>query len=313
MIKISAIILDSTKDGLFDAANPDALAAQGALWNHDIKKLGPWCQINHHHLVENSGGRIWKPQRGGGEQAVIVCGKCTSSMDVAWHFIEENRLPVWDSILAVEQTLGRGQHQRAWLSPPGNIHAAWRWPYPSGQDAMESKWQGFFSLMAGYLMAKVLQEEFNLIVEIKWPNDLLLKNKKFIGILTEARSGNLVIGIGINVNYSPEDILLRNDFVVSATNLRHEGVEVLPLSLWMKIVEKGRRYFNQLTSSISPDEFINSLTPYIAWIGRKVLVKTIQQQPFEAIIKGISSQGGLILQVNGKDIVIYAGSIISRE
>jgi BirA family biotin operon repressor/biotin-[acetyl-CoA-carboxylase] ligase len=165
-------------------------------------------------------------------------------------------------------------------------------------------------LVSGYLLAKVIHETCGVPVQIKWPNDLLIHEKKIGGILTEARSNQLVVGIGLNVRFSPEDSQLRNDFAIPATNLGDEGLDATPLSLWIEIVKKGRMYWSQLTSSVTPDEFINLLTPYLSWVGKKVLIKTYNEDPFEAIISGISNQGGLIVKAGGKVTVLYAGSII---
>jgi BirA family transcriptional regulator, biotin operon repressor / biotin---[acetyl-CoA-carboxylase] ligase len=310
MAKCTALILNSKKDGLFDAINPGMIAEHSALWKQDIGKFGPWRKTDRHRLTDDNGGYVWQAETCTEGQTVVICGKCTSSMDVAWHFIARNCLQEWDSILAVEQSAGRGQHQRTWISPSGNIYAAWRWPHPGSSLELGSQWQGFVSLIAGYLMARIIKEEYGLPVEIKWPNDLLLNSRKFGGILTEVRSGQLVVGIGINITFSPEAVLLRDDFAVPATNLSDEGADTAPLSLWMKIVEKGRCYLNQLTTSVTPAEFIKALTPYLALVGQKVLVKTIQQKPLAAVIAGISDQGGLILRIADKDMVIYTGSII---
>jgi BirA family transcriptional regulator, biotin operon repressor / biotin---[acetyl-CoA-carboxylase] ligase len=310
MMNSGAIILNTKKKGLFDAINPEKLAACGHSWKQDVQLFGPWKKIDKHELIEDGGGSIWQSETGQVKQTVIICGKCTSSMDVAWHFISGQRLQVWDSVLAVEQTAGRGQRQRAWMSPAGNIHAAWRLPYPTGKDDMDSRWRGLVSLISGYLMARIMRETCGLVVQIKWPNDLIINERKIGGILTEARSNHLVVGIGINVLFSPDDSQLRYDFAIPATNLGDEGIDACPLSLWAEITEKGFMYWNQLIGSVTPDEFIYALMPYLAWVGKKVLVKTFNQDPFEAFISGISNQGGLIVNSGGRETVLYAGSII---
>ncbi|MCU0598817.1 MAG: biotin--[acetyl-CoA-carboxylase] ligase [Desulfobacterales bacterium] len=305
-----AIILNFARAGFFDAIDPDRLAACGPQWNLDAKRFSSWKMISQHKLNPKTGDVIFESDVIKMDHSVVICGSCTSSMDVAWLFISEENFKVWDSILAVEQTAGRGQHQRIWMSPAGNIHAAWRLPHPSSTKDLDDRWLNFASLIAGYLLARIISEKYGLPVRIKWPNDLLVNNKKIGGILTEARNGQLVVGIGINLAFSPESSQLRNDFAVSATNLRDEGINSTPLSLWMEIAEKGRRYFDQLTGSVSPDEFINALKLYLAWVGEKVLVKIVDQDPFEAVISGISSQGGLVVKTDTSEKVVYAGSII---
>lgn len=58
------------------------------------------------------------------------------------------------------------------------------------------------TLLAAVAIVRALEEHFNIISEIKWPNDIVIDGKKLVGILTEAGPGYIIIGIGINVNNS---------------------------------------------------------------------------------------------------------------
>ena len=79
-------------------------------------------------------------------------------------------------------------------------------------------------------MVKVLREKFGLPASIKWPNDVLIGHKKAVGILTEMQSDQdfsrfIVMGIGINVNHTRED--LSAPFRYPATSIAIEaGVTV---------------------------------------------------------------------------------------
>jgi BirA family biotin operon repressor/biotin-[acetyl-CoA-carboxylase] ligase len=102
-------------------------------------------------------------------------------------------------LIAEEQTAGRGQHQRKWISPRGvNIYATFYFQLPSSTPHLTNLAQ----LMA-LSFAKVLLEE-NLHPKIKWPNDIQLQGKKLSGVLCETifqkEIVHIFLGIGINVN-----------------------------------------------------------------------------------------------------------------
>ena len=59
------------------------------------------------------------------------------------------------------------------------------------------------ALVAGVAVADAVEHLTDLSVQIKWPNDVMLRRQKVAGILAEARDGAVVLGIGINVNQTP--------------------------------------------------------------------------------------------------------------
>ncbi len=305
------VILNHTQKGLYTSIDPKTLSHVHPIWNQDMKAYSPWERSDLAWCKEKPKDCVFRSTTAKSPHAILICGKCTSSMDVAWEFIRKGGLAVWDSIIAVEQTKGRGQHQRVWMSPAGNLHAAWRWPHPADTPHLDERWLYFTSLMAGYILARILTERYGFTVKIKWPNDLMVHDKKIGGILTEFRQGRLVVGIGLNLIYSPDDSRLRNDFAVSATNFKREGYHAAPLSLWMQIVDKGSLYWRQMVGSISPQDFIHALKPYLAWVGKKVRIKITDLDIVEGVISGISNQGGLIVTTHGKERVLYSGTIIS--
>jgi BirA family biotin operon repressor/biotin-[acetyl-CoA-carboxylase] ligase len=105
--------------------------------------------------------------------------------------------------LADEQTAGRGRSGHFWHSEPGNgIYCSFLLRPPmSPADAL------WLSLIAGVAVQDAVREVTGLHPDIRWPNDLLLNEKKVAGILTEMSSETTrvqyaVIGIGINVNHA---------------------------------------------------------------------------------------------------------------
>jgi BirA family transcriptional regulator, biotin operon repressor / biotin---[acetyl-CoA-carboxylase] ligase len=111
--------------------------------------------------------------------------------------------------LAEEQTAGRGRAGHLWHSERGvGIYCSFLLrPAMSPADAL------WLSLVAGVAVQDAVRETTGLQADIRWPNDVLLNEKKFAGILTEmsseaTRLQHAVIGIGINVNHRsfPRDL-----------------------------------------------------------------------------------------------------------
>ena len=103
--------------------------------------------------------------------------------------------------LAEEQTAGRGRQGHIWFSERGTgIYCSFLLRPPmSPADAL------WLSLVSGVAVQDAVRETIGLKADIRWPNDLLINDRKFAGILTEmtseaTRVQHAVIGIGINVN-----------------------------------------------------------------------------------------------------------------
>ena len=97
-----------------------------------------------------------------------------------------------------EQTAGRGRLGREWVAPPGSSLLASIVLRPEVPTANLPE----LSLVAGRAVARALGE----LAEVKWPNDVLLNGRKVAGILAEAREGRVVLGIGINVSQSDDEL-----------------------------------------------------------------------------------------------------------
>jgi BirA family transcriptional regulator, biotin operon repressor / biotin---[acetyl-CoA-carboxylase] ligase len=124
------------------------------------------------------------------------------------------------AFLADEQTAGRGRGGHSWHSEPGTgIYCSFLLRPPMAPaDAL------WLSLLAGIAVHDAVRETTGLQPDLRWPNDLLLQEKKFAGILMEmsselTRVQHAVIGIGINVNHErfPQELSS------SATSLRLES------------------------------------------------------------------------------------------
>jgi BirA family biotin operon repressor/biotin-[acetyl-CoA-carboxylase] ligase len=110
------------------------------------------------------------------------------------------------AVLAGEQTAGRGQYGRSWHCPPGAgvLLGVLLFPPPSARrPAILTAW-------AAVGVAAAVHRLTGRLVQVKWPNDVLLGGKKICGILIESTAGPVptaVAGIGLNVTQSVESFV----------------------------------------------------------------------------------------------------------
>ena len=152
--------------------------------------------------------------------------------------------PEGSVFLAEEQTAGRGRGVHTWSSQRGaGIYCSFLLHPP--MSPAETLW---LSLISGVAVQDATREVTGLQADIRWPNDLLIHEKKFAGILTEVSSDSsrvhhAVIGIGINVNQEE----FPDDFSTTATSLRLEaGKECSRLEMTAALIRAVDREYRAL-------------------------------------------------------------------
>jgi BirA family biotin operon repressor/biotin-[acetyl-CoA-carboxylase] ligase len=121
--------------------------------------------------------------------------------------------------VAEHQTAGRGRLGRRWVAPPCTaITASVLLRPPAGAPIQQ------LSLVGGLAVAESVEDALQLSAQLKWPNDVMIDRRKVAGILAEARDDIVVLGIGLNVNQTRDQ--LPEDARVAPASLRTvDGVE----------------------------------------------------------------------------------------
>jgi BirA family biotin operon repressor/biotin-[acetyl-CoA-carboxylase] ligase len=128
-------------------------------------------------------------------------------------------------VLAESQTAGRGRLGRQWFSPHGiNLYASVVIRTSVNAQRL-SQWLSWLPLLTALSTAEAIEALAGSNVSVKWPNDLLMGDRKVGGILCESGTSTglgsfQVIGIGINVNGTRADF--PDEFRDAATSIRHE-------------------------------------------------------------------------------------------
>ncbi|HUR50887.1 MAG TPA: biotin--[acetyl-CoA-carboxylase] ligase [Mycobacteriales bacterium] len=115
-------------------------------------------------------------------------------------------------VVAEEQSAGRGRLDRTWVSPP---RAGLTFSVLLRPVAAELGWA---PLHGGLAVVRALRTQAGVEAVLKWPNDVLVHDRKVAGLLAEAVDGAVVLGIGLNVTTRPDELP-----VETATSLAVEG------------------------------------------------------------------------------------------
>lgn len=208
-------------------------------------------------------------------------------------------------VMARRQTGGRGRMGRHWISPEGNLYCSFllrpdlpvvRWPELSFAAA----------LAVVDLVANVLPVDCP--VACKWPNDVLVKERKIAGILLETaagrdgRPGALVMGIGVNLASHPEELA---DTAISVAAAG--GAAILPeaaLSDLAVHVEYWRRIWQREGFAPLRAAWLDRA----AWRGQKIRL-SLPDRALDGIFRGLDPGGALILETREGERRLHAGEI----
>jgi BirA family biotin operon repressor/biotin-[acetyl-CoA-carboxylase] ligase len=224
---------------------------------------------------------------------------------------EAFRLGVWGApegtaVIADSQTKGKGRLQRVWHSPPGsNIYTSIILRPDCKPDQAPQ-----ISIAAGVAVAEIVSEYCPGQVQLKWPNDVLLNDKKVCGILAQIKtSANgidfVVLGIGINVNIGYNQ--LPPDIRTIATSLAIEaGREIARQDVIISLYENLAKWYKQLLQrgfGAIKEKWLN-LAPMIS---QQVQVM-FNDEVVSGKALGLGDDGSLIiLTLNNETVKVSAG------
>ncbi len=211
-------------------------------------------------------------------------------------------------IIADSQTQGKGRLGRTWISPPGvNLYFTILLEPP-----ISVRESSLITLMAAVSVVTAIRDSLGLQAVIKWPNDILIGDKKTGGILTEMKSDTdrinfLAVGIGINVNMSRKTLPghLKN----IATSLKDEsGHQINRVEFLGEILRRFENLYKILLRG-KKTYIVNEWLRLNSTIGRRVRVHK-RERIITGFAKGIGNDGELILRIApGKVEKVYAGEV----
>jgi len=212
------------------------------------------------------------------------------------------KAPEGTAVIADIQTAGRGRLKRQWVTPHGNI-AVTVILYPSRKDLQ------YLTMLAALAVSHTIEATTKLKCQLKWPNDVLINNKKVCGILLESQAETegvkyTIVGIGINVNMKLADY---PEIATIATSLADEsGKEVSRLALLRNLFVDIEKLYLGLQAGKTPlGEWRNSLIT----IGKKIHVRS-GDDLFEGTCESVADDGSLMLRCESGELLKFmAGDV----
>jgi BirA family transcriptional regulator, biotin operon repressor / biotin---[acetyl-CoA-carboxylase] ligase len=207
----------------------------------------------------------------------------------------DTSLPEGALVVADHQTAGRGRHGRSWEAPPGTALLFSILLKPPGERDVPQ-----LSLVAGVAVADALEGTLGLSVQIKWPNDVMLRRRKVAGCLAEARDEAVVLGIGLNVNQTSEQLPPNAGSLRSLTGREWDREAILRRLL----EDLENRYSEWLEGGL--DALYEGLGPRDFLRGRRVSVNGTS-----GVATMINREGRLEIELGHGDVVtIDSGEVV---
>jgi len=214
--------------------------------------------------------------------------------------------PEGSVFLAEQQTAGRGRGGHRWHSPRSTgiyCSLVLRPVLPPAEVLL-------LSLAAGLAVQAAVEElDPALSPDLKWPNDLLVRGKKFCGILTEmnaepTRVRHVVVGIGLNVNQTS----FPGELETSATSLRMaSGTEYSRLELCAALLKSLDREYRSLRNS--PHDAILGRFSERSSTVRGVRVRVEEDGGYQGTTEGLDARGFLQVRTPQGLRTVVAGTV----
>ncbi len=218
-----------------------------------------------------------------------------------------NGQPEGSLIISEYQTKGHGRFQRDWVSESGKNLLFSLILKPS----LSEKKFHLLTFFIANCIADVVETLYPVKLMAKWPNDLLINEKKFCGILLESvvtkKIDSIICGIGIDVNQT-----IFPDSLITATSLKRElHKEVDRILLLRGILEKIDEKYESFLSN--PDSEIDFWKSRDILKGKNVTVY-FNQNNYSGQVIEIDSAGYLVLRTNSnKRIKFYSGDVSLKK
>jgi BirA family biotin operon repressor/biotin-[acetyl-CoA-carboxylase] ligase len=213
------------------------------------------------------------------------------------------------------QTEGRGRLKRSWLSPKGGL---WTSIVLKPKD-LEPEKLPIISLMAGVAVAEILREQYMVNANLKWPNDILLKNKKLGGILSESiysgkELAGVVIGIGLNLDFGISE--LDDELQETAITLKdvlQDDKEIHLESILASILTILETNYDMLLSkNVGP--ILNRWCALSTTLGSKVSISLESEDDITGTAESVNGSGALIIvKEDGSKHAVIAGDCIHLD
>lgn len=237
------------------------------------------------YRLENSPDVPYPWEFPGRQSTIVYHEELSSTMDAAKELARKG-CPEFTTVVAGCQTSGRGRLKREWLSDKGGLYFT-TVVRPDLPPVLSYR----VSFLASLTLARALNQMFGIDVRLKWPNDLLVDERKLCGMLSEMeaeadRVAFINVGIGLNVSNDPSGI------EPAATSLKTIlGRDVSKNGILARFLDA----FEQQMKTAVFDRVIDEWKAHTVTLNRQVRVVT-SREVFTGKAVDVDDSGALVLQ-----------------
>ena len=235
-----------------------------------------------------------------------------SSTNTVAKFLSMNGAENGSIVISEKQTAARGRSGKSWESPLGGV-----WLSIILNPNVDHSKLPLITLATGVAVAKTLEKIGVENPEIKWPNDIIINDKKVCGILTEAVAKfntieNVIIGVGIDANLDiksfPKE--LQDGTTTLEKELGRKGNENLLIKIFLEEFEKiSDEFIHEGYENILKEWRKRSYT-----IGKIVEVRAPFNKYYDGYVVGIGKEGALIVEkIDGTLEKVISGECIIKK
>lgn len=191
-------------------------------------------------------------------------------------------------VVAEEQAAGRGRLGRSWLAPPRaavlmSVLVRPKLPAPA---------LPLLPLLSGLAVVEATRAVSGVDTTLKWPNDVLVGDRKLGGILVERVDDFVVVGVGLNVSTRPEELA-----VPTATSVVIEGGTADREPLVKEILRSfSRRYREWRAAGGTPDAVIPSYRAICETIDKHVRIELPGERTVTGVAVDVDDGGRLVVE-----------------
>jgi BirA family biotin operon repressor/biotin-[acetyl-CoA-carboxylase] ligase len=208
-------------------------------------------------------------------------------------------------VVAESQTAGRGRRDRSWTTP---TRAGLTFSFLLRPAFPRPAW-GWLPLLAGLAVAGPLTRLAEIDVRLKWPNDVLVGERKLGGILTEVVGDAVVVGIGLNVSLRTDELP-----VPTATSLAIEAAAVVDREPVLRaVLRETERLYADLARAGGDATASGLHAAYVdacATLARQVRVELPGDRAVEGEAVDIDPDGRLIVATADSREAVGAGDVV---
>ncbi|WP_345763804.1 biotin--[acetyl-CoA-carboxylase] ligase [Diaminobutyricibacter sp. McL0608] len=220
--------------------------------------------------------------------------------------------PDFSVVATANQTRGRGRLGRSWVSPAGKslaISVLLRPRTPDG-DALPMDSLGWFPLLAGLAMTRSVRSVVPAGADLKWPNDVLVNDRKVCGILSELLPdvSGIVIGAGLNLTLEADELPVQTATSLMLAGANDTDADNL-LSSYLRELDALYRPFLAARGDAAASGLQQAVSDACGTIGRSVQVELPSGDRLTGTATGIDTDGRLLVDANARISAVAAGDV----